>query len=107
VPSPNHPNRFDSELTGVSCSSVSSCVAVGIASLPNVDQNPVVRTLIERWNGRSWTITTSPAPSGFADYNSLAGVSCTTEHCEAVGFYYYRYRNIRADTLRLSGFISR
>ncbi len=104
VPSPNHPHQFTSELTGVSCSSTSSCVAVGIASLSNDDQNAVVRTLIEHWSGNNWRISTSPAPSGFADYNWLAGLSCTSQHCEAVGWFYYRWRNFTIDTLRLSGF---
>lgn len=45
------------------------------------------RTLIESWNGSSWTITTSPN-TGTGD-NLLSGVSCvSTTSCMAVGVYY-------------------
>ncbi len=73
----------DNRLTGVSCSSPTSCVAVGYeyttSSLP--------QTLIESWDGTSWTIATSP-DRGSAD-NLLSGVSCSDPtDCVAVGSSY-------------------
>jgi Bacterial Ig-like domain (group 3) len=72
----------DNRLTGVNCSSASSCVAVGYyypSSLP--------RTLVESWNGTSWTIVASPNVG--AGDNLLAGVSCSDAiDCVAVGSSY-------------------
>jgi IPT/TIG domain len=52
-------------LQGISCTSASSCVAVG--------------NVIEQWNGTTWSVVPSPAAS-------LAAVSCTsTSFCMAVG----------------------
>ena len=43
------------------------------------------KTLVERWNGTSWSIVTSPNPSG-ATFAVLSGVSCpSTTSCYAVG----------------------
>jgi hypothetical protein len=63
-------------LAGVSCTSLNSCMAVGYA--PN-------RSLIERWNGRKWSIVTSPT---FANGTlaELRAVSCASANdCSAVG----------------------
>jgi|1186.fasta_scaffold45237_1 hypothetical protein len=68
-------------LRGVSCPSASSCTAVGGFA---TSDNPRTATLVERWNGTSWSIQGSPNPS---DYNELWGVSCpSTTACVAVGF---------------------
>lgn len=70
------------ELDGVSCLSPSSCVAVG----RSFDAQALrFATLIERWNGTSWTI--EPSPNGAAATSSyLSGVSCTSPRdCTAVG----------------------
>jgi hypothetical protein len=67
-------------LAGVSCVSTSFCEAVGYA----VNTSNVIQTLIETWNGTSWTVVTS-ANTGTGT-NTLAGVSCVTaSNCEAVG----------------------
>jgi hypothetical protein len=44
-------------------------------------------TLVEQWNGTSWSILPTPNPSdAIASY--LFGVSCPTVHtCTAVGYY--------------------
>jgi hypothetical protein len=69
-------------LVGVACISASECWAVG----SNDDRNGVGQTLIERWDGISWTIVDSPNPSGS---NSFQGVTCASalqsEECWAVG----------------------
>ncbi len=63
-------------LNGVSCPSVTFCVAVGVAASPG---------LIESFNGTSWSIAPLPTPGG-SPY--LEGVACTSvSACTAVGFY--------------------
>jgi hypothetical protein len=67
-------------LEGVSCTSSSSCTAVGFYKSGSRDY----RTLIEAWNGFGWSVSPSPSP-----YSSdqLLGTSCVdTTTCEAVGF---------------------
>ena len=68
-------------LYGVSClSSTPTCTAVGYSTTGST-----VQTLVERWNGSSWSIIPSPNPDTIL--SSLLGVSCTsTTFCMAVGF---------------------
>jgi hypothetical protein len=87
TPSPNDPDSDlpNNILSGVSCVSRTSCVAVGTASRGATIGNPGAnRTLIEGWDGTRWSITRSPNPGAF-DTTLLAAVSCTSEHCAAVG----------------------
>ncbi len=73
-----------SDLDGVACTSTIACTAVGYY----YDSSGTQDTLAETWNGTSWSIETTPVPSG-AEGSSLAGVSCTsTGPCTAVGYYY-------------------
>jgi hypothetical protein len=75
VPSPPGGGIVD----GVSCTSASACIAVGFSG---TEQG----TLAERWNGTSWTIQSTPNPSGALKVD-LSGVSCTSASaCIAVGF---------------------
>ena len=68
-------------LTSVSCISPAACVAVGVVS----SNGTAPQTLVETWNGASWTITPSPSTSP-TQYNYLSGVSCTSPTaCVAVG----------------------
>ena len=68
-------------LVGVSCPSTTSCFAVG-----SYTKFPIVRTLIEHWNGSRWAIMSSPNPTK-SRTSQLAGVSCPSEtSCFAVGF---------------------
>jgi hypothetical protein len=92
VSSPNtitvagHPlagNRFFS----VTCASTSECWAVGYSDNGNAFVGEPLQTLIEHWNGTSWTIVTSPN-NGTAT-NLLNGVTCVSaSQCLGVGFYY-------------------
>ena len=67
-------------LNSISCTSASSCEAVGQATPSSTTQ-----TLAEVWNGSSWSIQSTPNPSG-ANNSGLSGVSCTSASaCEAVG----------------------
>jgi hypothetical protein len=82
VPSLAPPSASSSFLTGVICTSASDCWAVGYYQ-DSLNKN--YRTLIERWNGASWVIVTSPNPG---TQNYLSGVSCTSaSDCWAVGDY--------------------
>ena len=83
MPSPNTSATQDNFLDGVSCTSASTCTAVGDYYTGTNDQ-----TLIEQWNGTTWSIVSSPNTSATQD-NYLNGVSCTSASaCTAVGDYY-------------------
>jgi hypothetical protein len=90
VSSPNANAVGDNELIGVTCSSTTDCWSVGYYSVGNPTFPTgalVYQTLIEHWDGTSWTIVTSPNSSP-AENNSLGGVSCTSAtNCWAVGGY--------------------
>lgn len=82
IPSPGVSNR-ESAFTAVSCSSGSSCVAAGsdydIGSQFN-------GTLVEVWDGTSWSISSSQNPGG--TFNYLVGVSCTASRfCISAGYF--------------------
>ena len=78
-----NPKNSDSYLNGVSCASATSCMAVGVsygATGPG-------GTLVERWNGSSWSNVASPNPAGSGDAY-LNGVRCASAtNCVAVGAY--------------------
>ena len=80
TPSPN-PGPIGNELNGVTCTGASSCTAVGdYSNASNLDQ-----TLVESWNGTTWTVVASPNAGSMR--NSLAGIACTSAtSCVAVGF---------------------
>jgi hypothetical protein len=76
---PTPSGSTNGSLNGVSCTSTAACTAVGTSTTSNGDQ----RTLAERWNGSSWSIKSSPNPTGSS---VLSGVSCTSATaCVAVG----------------------
>jgi hypothetical protein len=70
-------------LSAVSCESNTLCIAAG----GYADNTGVTRTLVERWNGRTWSIETSPNPEG-SSWASFNGVSCwAVDACVAVGTF--------------------
>ncbi len=82
IPSPDVGGATNNTLSGVSCQSLSLCMAVGTS----VTTSPDVQTLIEQWNGTTWSIDPSPNVSG-ALQTWLTSVSCpTASNCEAVGY---------------------
>jgi hypothetical protein len=83
VPLPLPPFGRDGGLFGVSCSAPSACTAVG-----QYDTGSFSKTLIERWNGSSWSPQSTPeTPEEDAVDNRLEGVSCAASNaCAAVGF---------------------
>src|SRR5438093_5065997 len=81
VPSPSPAPTFN-ELDSVSCLSATACTAVGNHAVTSGVAGP--RTLIESWNGTSWSVVPSPSPS--VTGNFLYGVSCVSvAACTAVG----------------------
>lgn len=78
---PAPPGSIVSELTGISCSAASSCLAVG-----NEETNTSLNTAFaEGWTGSTWRIRATPEPSG-ATKARFNGVSCATgTSCVAVG----------------------
>ena len=79
VPSPN-PLARTGQLAGVSCSSSSSCTAVG----DYTKRLGTTVTLAERWNGTSWSAESTPNPEG-APSSWLNAVDCPSSACVAVG----------------------
>ncbi len=69
-------------LQSVSCSSATSCTAVGSYTANNLGS----QTLIESWDGMTWSVASSPNDGSNPNY--LYGVSCTSAtDCTAVGTY--------------------
>jgi hypothetical protein len=76
-----------SSLAAVSCTSASSCTAVGQYQSSSVTNFGEYQTLAEVWNGTSWTIATTPDPSSDGQ-NLLNSVSCgASQACTAAGQY--------------------
>ena len=95
IPSPTPPGTSYPGLAAVACHSAKSCVAVG-GSVAFPEGTPSGRapaagtTLVEEWNGTSWSIVPSPNPPGASggDSVSLGGVACpSATRCLAVGSY--------------------
>jgi streptogramin lyase len=98
---PNPSRAREAQLTGVACTSATSCSAVGFARTgPNSSSN---MSLAETWNGSEWKIQTTENPSGATNVR-LLGVSCATASaCTAVGTYTNSSANTVSLAERLSG----
>jgi hypothetical protein len=80
VPIPNPAGTADSRLSGVACVSATNCFAVG-----NFTAASKTRSLIERWNGTSWSVANVSGPST-AIGSRLDGIVCVSAmNCTAVG----------------------
>jgi hypothetical protein len=81
VPTPNRPtvgSRSVSYFSGVSCTTASFCLAVGVSAY---------LSLAEFWNGTKWLVSKTPNPPAGAD-EALSAVSCSSSSsCMAVGIY--------------------
>lgn len=72
-------------LSGLSCVGPANCSAVG----EYIPASGADQTLIEHWNGSSWSIVASPTPAGVQEAR-LEDVSCpSATFCFAVGYYSY------------------
>ena len=75
------PTPVGAILSGVSCTAPSACTAVGTSSSPSARGPGPNRTLVERWDGESWSIQPTPNPT----VASLLSVSCAAPRaCTAV-----------------------
>ena len=82
------PNEGDSSwFNAVSCSSATSCLAVGGFDTLSGRSLP----LAAKWNGASWSLVPVPTTGSLAALSAgadLIGLACATaSHCEAVGWY--------------------
>ncbi len=78
---PNPSGASSSRLEGISCSSDTSCIAVG----HYVNGSGTTLTLAEQWNGSKWELRTPLNPSGAVEA-SLHDVSCAgPSDCWSVG----------------------
>jgi hypothetical protein len=84
TPVPGPTNGVNPALDGLSCSTKSSCVAVG-SSIDSVGDHLIFS---EIWNGVSWTVVPVPSPAGTIGA-LLDAVSCvgSPTTCTAVGSY--------------------
>ena len=87
------PANTISNLTGVSCTSPKSCVAVDA-------YNP--HALVQSWNGQVWRIVQVPAPASTGP--SLSAVTClTSKFCLATGTHYPSPKYFSAIALSWNG----
>ncbi|MDQ1480357.1 MAG: hypothetical protein QOI44_1218, partial [Actinomycetota bacterium] len=82
VSTANPPGATIGSLEGVSCRGAADCYAVGSAGTGSG-----TNTLIEHWDGTSWSVVASPNPGGSAFVSELTSVRCPlATMCVAVGF---------------------
>src|SRR5215472_8156971 len=85
VPSPSPGGAHGSFLYGVAATGPASAWAVGYSLL----RGSAVRTLIERWDGRTWTQVPSPSPGGPRGWSELHAVAAAgPSGAWAVGNYF-------------------
>jgi hypothetical protein len=71
------------QLLDVTCTSTAACVGVGLYQVASGGKDV---SLVEAWNGASWSIQNSPNPAGSSGAG-LYGVSChSATVCTAVGY---------------------
>jgi hypothetical protein len=84
VQTPNANPAQDNVLEALKCNSATDCWTVGYFNAGDVN-NPLLETLIEHWDGSSWTIVTSPNRSEY-QFNFLYGITCLSgSECWSVG----------------------
>jgi hypothetical protein len=89
-------NSGAGDLTGVACTSLTACIAVGNAPTEGGSSTGVV---VERWNGAHWSSQRTPALPG-SHGASLLAISCvSTTECVAVGVSYERPGELDSTTL--------
>ena len=90
TPANPDPKSVEARLRGVWCKSSSWCVGVGTYSVPNPYSEWY--TLVEVWNGTSWTVQSTiklSEPGRYVESPQLKKVSCSSEsRCMAVGEVY-------------------
>src|SRR5262249_33156250 len=70
-------------LKGVSCTASTACTAVGSYY---VESESKYKTLVERWNGTTWSTQTSTNPASGSAESAMLAVSCSSStSCLTVG----------------------
>jgi hypothetical protein len=83
VASPRASGADETNLNDVSCTSSSSCMAVGAKETASFH----ISTVSERWNGHTWSLVPTPHLPGHPS-SIFWGVDCTSAHnCWGVGSY--------------------
>lgn len=72
----------DASFYAVTCTSATSCLAVGSYFISSSHQT---KPLAEKWNGSKWTIQTVPEPSGVSQVTLLAVACPAAAKCRATG----------------------
>jgi hypothetical protein len=86
IASPNTSISQSNYLDSVACSDATDCWAVGYYESPS-GRLQHAQTLIEEWDGNSWSIIASPNTST-SQNNYLSGISCnSSSDCWAAGYY--------------------
>lgn len=84
VPLPS--GAVGAELTGVECTSTTSCRAVG-RYYPTVSPS-TYWGMVSTWNGTTWSSEAVPKPTGEPKRSTLLDISCASaSNCTAVGAY--------------------
>ncbi|TMB92272.1 MAG: hypothetical protein E6J45_03130 [Chloroflexi bacterium] len=79
---PEPPGAPSTELDAVSCPSTTTCIAVGTSASETCGPFCAYASLVEHWNGTSWTMQTTPSVGNAR----LFGVSCrSSTECTAAG----------------------
>jgi len=80
---PNPSGSTNSHFNAISCVAADACTADGTWQ----NSSGVNGTLLETWNGASWSLVSTPNPSDLYAAQ-FTGVSCTaSDACTAVGYY--------------------
>jgi hypothetical protein len=87
---PEPSGTTDINLSGVSCTSPTFCMAVGVYT---TDPDSIVpQTVAETWNGSAWKLISSPTHKLTSAFND---VSCTSsQHCVAIGAFFTAAANL-------------
>ena len=81
VATPNPGNYFD-VLDDVTCTTAVNCWAVGSAAYTNFK----APNMALHWNGRKWSLISTPSPETGQGFNELHSISCVSaDDCWAVG----------------------
>lgn len=87
APPPQNDPAMNTYLYDVACTTTSDCTAVGIQWTSPFTGNSLYQTLVEHWDGISWSIVASPN-TATDQSNSLSAVTCVSaSDCWAVGSF--------------------
>src|SRR5207302_445786 len=85
TPSPNTGSTLENGLNSVTCTSSTNCWATGYGRTSATNQP--AQTMIQHWDGNTWSIVPAPDVTTAAD-NILTAVTCSgANDCWSVGYY--------------------